>query len=60
LRAVAKIRILLVEDHIIVREGTRELVQHEDDMEVVGEAGDGEEAVQMAQKSEPDVVICRR
>jgi len=52
-----KIRILLAEDHIIVREGTRELVQHENDMEVVGEAGDGEEAVLLANKLEPDVII---
>ncbi|MDD5289467.1 MAG: response regulator transcription factor [Dehalococcoidales bacterium] len=52
-----KIKILLVEDHIIVREGTRELLQQEDDMEVTGEAGDGEEAVRLAQKTKPDVVI---
>jgi len=54
---VDKIRILLAEDHVIVREGTRELVQHEDDMEVVGEAGDGEEAVQFAIQTKPDVII---
>lgn len=54
---MAKIRILLAEDHVIVREGTRELVQHEPDMEVVGEAGDGEEAIQLATKLRPDVVI---
>ena len=54
---VDKIRILLAEDHIIVREGTRELVQHEDDMIVVGEAGDGEEAVQLTVQTEPDVII---
>lgn len=52
-----KIKILLAEDHIIVREGTRELVQHENDMEVVGEAGDGEEAIQLAAETEPDVII---
>ncbi len=54
---VDKIRILLAEDHVIVREGTRELVQHEDDMEVVGESGDGEEAVQFAIQTKPDVII---
>ncbi len=54
---MAKIRVLLAEDHVIVREGTRELVQHEPDMEVVGEAGDGEEAIQLATKLRPDVVI---
>jgi NarL family two-component system response regulator LiaR len=52
-----KIKILLAEDHIVVREGTRELIQHEDDMEVVGEAGNGEEAVQLAEQTKPDVII---
>ena len=52
-----KIKILLAEDHVIVREGTRELVQHQPDMEGVAEADDGEEAVQLAAKLQPDVVI---
>ncbi len=52
-----KIKILLAEDHVVVREGTRELIQHEDDMEVVGEAGDGEEAVTLASRTQPDVII---
>ena len=52
-----KIKILLAEDHVIVREGTRELVQREPDMEVVAEADDGAEAVQLAGKFQPDVVI---
>jgi len=54
---VDRIKILLAEDHVIVREGTRELVQREPDMEVVAEADDGEEAVQLAGKLQPDVVI---
>jgi two-component system, NarL family, response regulator LiaR len=52
-----KIKILLAEDHVVVREGTRELIQHEDDMEVVGEAGDGAEAVELATHTHPDVII---
>jgi len=52
-----KIKILLAEDHVIVREGTRQLIQREPDMEVVGEAGDGEEAIELANKLHPDVVI---
>lgn len=52
-----KIKIVLAEDHVVVREGTRELIQHEDDMEVVGEAGDGEEAVSLVQRFQPDVII---
>ena len=54
---MAKIKILLAEDHIVVREGTRELLQAETDMEVVGEADDGVQAVQMTGKLRPDVVI---
>jgi DNA-binding NarL/FixJ family response regulator len=52
-----KIKVLLAEDHVVVREGTRELIRHEPDMEVVGEAGNGEEAVALATKLRPDVVI---
>lgn len=52
-----KIKVLLAEDHVVVREGTRELIRHEPDMEVIGEAGDGEEAVELANRLQPDVVI---
>jgi len=52
-----KIKVLLAEDHIIVREGTRDLIQRQPDMEIVGEAGDGEEAVELTAKLRPNVVI---
>ena len=52
-----KIKVLLAEDHIVVREGIRELIQGEDDMEVVGEAGDGAEAIELVSQVEPDVVL---
>ncbi|MFC2062998.1 response regulator [Chloroflexota bacterium] len=52
-----KIRILLAEDHAVVREGTRELIQHEPDMEVVGEASDGEEAVTLVNEMRPNLVV---
>ena len=54
---MGKIKVLLAEDHAIVREGTRELIQHEPDMKVIGEASDGEEAIELAGKLHPDVVI---
>ena len=52
-----KIRVLLVEDHAVVREGTAELINRQPDMEVVGEAGDGQQAVELALKFLPDVVL---
>jgi NarL family two-component system response regulator LiaR len=54
---VSKIRILLADDHVVVREGTRELLEREEDMEVVAEAGDGEEAVRLTLDQRPDVAI---
>jgi DNA-binding NarL/FixJ family response regulator len=54
---MVKIRVLLAEDHAIMREGTREFIQRETDMEVVGEAGDGEEAVKKTAQLKPDVVV---
>jgi NarL family two-component system response regulator LiaR len=54
---VDKIRILLADDHAMVREGTKALLGKEDDLEVVAEAGDGKKAVQLAIRQRPDVVI---
>jgi NarL family two-component system response regulator LiaR len=55
--SMEKIRVLLAEDHVVVREGTRELIRRERDMNVIGEAGDGEEAAKLAAELRPDVVI---
>lgn len=51
------IRILLADDHALVRQGTRELLEQQEDLEVVAEASDGKEAVQLALRERPDVVI---
>ena len=52
-----KIRILLAEDHVVVRQGTRQLLEHEPDFDIIGEASNGEEAVVLAKRLKPDVVI---
>lgn len=51
------IRVLIVDDHAIVREGQRALIDTEPGMEVVGEAKDGFEAVEMARTLQPDVIL---
>ena len=51
------IRILLADDHGLVRKGLRFVLEHESGIEVVGEAGDGREAVRMADELKPAVVI---
>jgi len=52
-----KITVLLVDDHSLVRRGFRRMLEDEKDMEVVGEAGDGEEAVKLAKRLHPRVVV---
>ena len=52
-----RITVLLAEDHTIVREGFRKLLEIEDDIEIVGEAREGRQAVAMARKLHPDVVL---
>jgi len=52
-----KIRILIADDHAVVRVGTRRILEQEPDLEVVAEAGDGEEAVRQATSLKPDVAI---
>ena len=51
------IRILLADDHVLVRQGFRMILSAQPDMEIVGEAGNGREAVEFAEKLKPDIVI---
>jgi two-component system, NarL family, response regulator LiaR len=54
---MSAIRVLIADDHALVREGTRRMLEQEADMQVVGEAGDGEETVKLACELKPDVAI---
>ena len=51
------IRVLVVDDHEMAREGLRRMLELERDLEVVGEASSGEEALQMVELLSPDVVL---
>jgi len=52
-----KIRILLVDDHVILRDGIKALLEKRDNMEVVAEASDGREAISKVAQFRPDVVV---
>ena len=52
-----KIRVLLVDDHAAVRTGVRRVLEKARDMLVVGEAGDGFQAIKMVEELEPDIVV---
>jgi DNA-binding NarL/FixJ family response regulator len=52
-----KIKVIIADDHSLFREGTRNLIEQEPDMEVVGEASDGEEAVKLVTRLSPHVAL---
>ncbi len=52
-----KIRVILVDDHAVVRQGLRMFIDMQSDMEVLGEGGDGVEAVELAGRLKPDVIL---
>ncbi|MGB9605360.1 MAG: response regulator, partial [Bryobacteraceae bacterium] len=52
-----KIRVLLADDHALVRQGFRMILSAQPDIEIVGEAGTGRETIELAEKLRPDVVV---
>ncbi len=56
-KSASKIRILIADDHAIFRDGLKKLLESEPDFTVVGEAGDGAEAIKLAQKLKPDLLL---
>jgi DNA-binding NarL/FixJ family response regulator len=54
---MSKIKVILADDHVLFREGTRNLIEQERDLEVVGEANDGEEAVALVTRLHPQVAL---
>lgn len=54
---MGKIRVILAEDHAVVRQGTKQLLERYPDIEVIGEANDGEEAIALVNTLQPDVAI---
>ena len=54
---MGKIRVLLTDDHTLFRQGIRTLLAGEPDIEVIGEAGNGSDAVKLARESRPDLVL---
>ncbi len=53
----ATVRILIADDHPIVRDGLKKLLQLEDDFDIVGEAADGREVLEKVQELDPDVLL---
>lgn len=51
------IRILISDDHTLIREGIKQLLELEDDIRVIGQSGDGEEAINLAIELEPDIIL---
>lgn len=54
---MAKINVMIVDDHPVFRQGLRDLVETEPELEIVGEAADGESALAMVEEQKPDVVL---
>jgi DNA-binding NarL/FixJ family response regulator len=54
---IDEIRLVLADDHAVVRSGTRELLEQQPDLKIIGEASDGDEAIRLTGELQPDVVV---
>lgn len=52
-----KINVIIADDHELIREGIRQILELEEDISVIGQAGDGEEAVELSLKLKPDIIL---
>lgn len=52
-----QIQVVIVDDHVMVREGIKQLLEMDGDIKVIGEAGDGEEGIKIIEKTDPDVIL---
>lgn len=52
-----KIRVLIADDHVLVREGLRKLLELSEDIEIITEVGDGQGAINIARKEKPDIIL---
>lgn len=53
----ARIKVLLADDHVVLREATAELIDNQPDLEVIAQAGTGEETIALAKEKQPDVIV---
>ncbi|MDP3014693.1 MAG: response regulator transcription factor, partial [Candidatus Subteraquimicrobiales bacterium] len=54
---MSKIKVFIADDHKLIREGLKSIFEFEEDIEIVGEAGDGQEAIRKIKETKPDVVL---
>ncbi len=52
-----QVQVVIVDDHVMVREGIKQLLEMDGDIKIIGEAGDGEEGIKIIEKTDPDVIL---
>lgn len=52
-----QIQVVIIDDHVMVREGIKQLLEMDGDIKIIGEAGDGEEGIKIIEKTDPDVIL---